>query len=204
MRIYILRHEDRPQDCSFFVPLTYDGLENAKKLVEKLENEKIDLIISSPFIRTLQTIHPYSKKTNKNINIEYGLSEIHHQDIIPVKAVGIRMPEYILKLFNYNPKYKSIIEADGIIYPETINHVKNRIKLVLNNIISNYYKTDNNILLVTHQSLCNCILELIKNNSKIINSKKFKNITDRIITGYPLGKVCLVFDKDEWEYEEIN
>jgi hypothetical protein len=35
MKIYLLRHEDRTQDCSFFAPLTYDGLENAKKLVEK-------------------------------------------------------------------------------------------------------------------------------------------------------------------------
>ncbi len=204
MKIYILRHEDRTQDCSFFAPLTQDGLENAKKLVEKLEKEKIDLIISSPFIRTLQTILPYAKKANIEINIEYGLSEIHHQDIIPKKAVGISMPEYILTSFNYNPKYKSILQHDQIKYPENIKHVRDRIKKVLHSIIANNYNTDNRILLVTHQSLCNSVLEIIKNHSDIINTKSFKEMTDRIAMGYPTGKISLVFDKDEWRYEEIN
>ena len=204
MRIYILRHEDRTQDCSFFAPLTYDGLENAKKLVEKLEKEKIDIIISSPFIRTLQTIYPYVNKTKIEINIEYGLSEIHHKDIIPMKAVGISMPEYILKTFNYNLKYKTVVHPSEIKYPENINQCKDRMKKVLHYIIENYYKTDNHILIVTHQTLCNYVLEIIKNNSKVINSKKFKDITDRLIAGYSTGKLCLIFNKDEWEYKEIN
>ena len=204
MRLYILRHEDRTQDCSFFAPLTYDGLENAKKLVEKLEKEKIDIIISSPFIRTLQTIFPYANKTKKDINIEYGLSEIHHQDIIPVKAVGISMPEYLLKTFNYNLKYKTIIQPNDISYPETISQVKNRMKKVLHYILSNYHNTHSNILIVTHQSLCNYVLEIIKDNSKVINSKTFKDITDRLVSGYPTGKLSLIFNKVAWEYEEIN
>ena len=33
MKIYILRHEDRTMDCTFFSPLTQKGLENAIDLI---------------------------------------------------------------------------------------------------------------------------------------------------------------------------
>ena len=75
MKLYILRHEDRTQDCSFFSPLTLVGLNNSKKLAEHLKKENINLIFSSPFIRTLQTVQPYVKETKISINLEYSLSE---------------------------------------------------------------------------------------------------------------------------------
>ena len=65
MKIYILRHEDRTQDCSFFSPLTETGLNNSIKLIDHLKNENITKIYCSPFIRTLQTIYPFSKCNTK-------------------------------------------------------------------------------------------------------------------------------------------
>ena len=62
MKIYILRHEERTIDASFFSPLTKQGILNSINLIPLLENLNITTIISSPFIRTLQTIKPYSKK----------------------------------------------------------------------------------------------------------------------------------------------
>ena len=62
MKIYLLRHEDRTQDATFFSPLTKQGLENSVKLIKDLEKSNINIVYSSPFIRTLQTIHPYVKK----------------------------------------------------------------------------------------------------------------------------------------------
>ena len=64
MRLYILRHEDRTMDLTFFSPLTKNGLEKSNELINHLENERINCIYSSPYIRTLQTIYPYSKKYN--------------------------------------------------------------------------------------------------------------------------------------------
>ena len=58
MKIYLLRHEDRTMDLTFFSPLTKNGLENSNELVKYLEREKINTIYSSPYIRTLQTIYP--------------------------------------------------------------------------------------------------------------------------------------------------
>ena len=138
MKIYILRHEDRTQDCSFFSPLTSLGLNNAINLINYLDTCNINIIFSSPFIRTLQTIHPYSTKYNFKIHVEYGLSEIHHEDIIPKKAVGIILPEYLGEFYNYNCNYKSIISHTKIKYPEKYTDVIKRIKIILTHIINQY------------------------------------------------------------------
>ncbi len=201
MKIYILRHEDRTQDCSFFAPLTKTGLENSINLVKYLEKENINKIYCSPFIRTLQTIDPYAKKHNIKINIEYGLSEIHNEEIIAKKAVGISLPEYIAKSFNYNPEYKTLIKPTDIIYPEKNKHAQTRIKRILRNIIEDNLKSDHNIILVSHQTLCNAVLRIVNNSSN-----KFKGkLEDSIINNYEKGKICLVFDSENaWTYKPIN
>lgn len=194
MKIYILRHENRTMDCSFFSPLTEKGLENSNLLVNKLNECNINLVISSPFIRTLQTVYPYISKNKKLINIEYGLCEIHDKDIIPKKAVGIKLPEYLFKSFNCNPTYESYINHNNIKYPETYNDVVKRIKIILKKIIIKYYKTELNILIVTHQSLCKSILEIVN---------KYNTVNSEILNNYPLGKICLIYDND-WKYKLIN
>lgn len=199
MKIYILRHEDRTQDCSFFAPLTETGLSNAQILVDKLKESNINIIFSSPFVRTLQTIYPYAKESNVKINLEYGLVELHHPDIIPVKAVGISLPEYLAISFNYNPIYKTIIKPTDIKYPESDKFVMSRVKNVLREIIIKYYETDFNILLVSHQSICNAILKIVNTNSEKFTGK----LPDKIVNGYEKGKLCLIFNKG-WTYKPIN
>lgn len=195
----MLRHEDRTQDCSFFAPLTETGLSNAKTLVEKLKEVNINVIFCSPFIRTLQTVYPYAKESDLKINLEYGLVELHHPDIIPIKAVGISLPEYLANSFNYEPTYKTIIKPTEIKYPESNKLVMDRVKRLLREIISKYHETDCNIVLVSHQSICNAILKIVNNQSE-----KFKGkLPDKIVNGYEKGKLCLFFDKG-WTYKPIN
>jgi len=197
MKIYILRHEDRPQDCSFFSPLTKTGLENANKLVEVVKTLCINMVISSPFIRTLQTIYPYCKSTNTKINLEYGLSEIHHPDIIAKKSAGMTLPEYLAEAFHYNPDYKSIVKVEDITYPEIdVQPVKKRLYVVLRDLIKKYHRENINILLVTHQSLCTESLKLAKKNKNVL-------IPDDVMHDYKKGKLCLLFDNG-WAFKEIN
>lgn len=196
MKIFILRHEDRSQDCSFFSPLTEQGLNNAKKLKKYLLLCNINIIFSSPFIRTLQTIKPYIDTQKSIVNIEYGLSEIHHEDIIAKKSVGLTLPIYLAKYYNYNCNYNSIIKSYQIKYPEIYEDVVKRIKIVLQRIIKKYGNTNNNILLVTHQSLCSAILEIINKNTNL-------QLDTHTIMNYPLGKLTLVFD-NYWCYKLIN
>jgi broad specificity phosphatase PhoE len=195
MKIYILRHEDRTQDCSFFSPLTEIGLEKSEMLIPILNKYKINMIISSPFIRTLQTINPYCKETHQTINLEYSLCELHHTDIIAKQSVGIYLPEYIAKAFNYNPNYKSFIKPCEIIYPETEENLNLRIKNFLKDLICKNYKNDVNILLVTHESICLNILNIVVKSG-------YPDIID--LNNYDKGKLCEVFDGIKWTFEMLN
>ncbi len=198
MKIYILRHEDRTQDCSFFAPLTKKGLDNANRLAQQMSKSNISIIYSSPFIRTLQTIFPYVKEKDLKINLEYGLAELHNEDIIPKKAVGISLPEYLAECFSYNPEYRTIIKPTEIVYPESTKDVCVRTMRVLRKIIEEYAKTDAQIILVTHQTVCNEILKIIN------NSADYKGKVDQsVINNYEKGKISLIYN-DGWTFKPIN
>ena len=200
MKLYILRHEDRVIDCSFFAPLTEKGIVNSSELKKVLEDENINVIYSSPFKRTLQTIFPYAKHSKNKINIEYGLSEIHHQDIIPRRAVGMELPNYLFKSYNGNKEYKSSINHDEIEYPEDFNSVKSRMKKVVGEVFKKHFKTNDNVILVTHQSLCNAALQLVNENSQEFKGK----ISEDTYNNYEKGKVSLIYENRDWVYKGIN
>lgn len=197
MKIFILRHEDRTQDATFFSPLTKAGLENSIKLIPILENLQIKYVYSSPFIRTLQTVYPYLKQSNTNVKLDYGLSEIKHEDLIPKWSHTTRLPEYMNENFLVDPNYKGSIEPEDIKYPEKEIDVQKRIKAFLKNIISNHLNTDDTILIVTHQVVCNIILKIIYKYGKEKPSVESAN-------NYPKGAVSLVFDNLEWTFKPIN
>ena len=56
MKLIILRHEERPNNSLFFTPLTKQGKINAYMLKDVLP-ENVDIIYSSSFLRTLETIY---------------------------------------------------------------------------------------------------------------------------------------------------
>lgn len=193
MKIYILRHEDRTQDCSFYAPLTKEGLDNSKKLSKKIGEHKINKIYSSPFIRTLQTIYPYAMDSSMNICLEHALQEINHEDIISKKAANANLPQYIAESFRYNPEYNSFIKSEDIPYPEKINNVEKRVKRFLRNIIGET-KDNESVLLVTHQCIGHCIFDIIRKarpDIKISDKETFNT-----------GQLILVFDRD-WTFKKI-
>jgi 2,3-bisphosphoglycerate-dependent phosphoglycerate mutase len=196
MKLYILRHEDRTQDATFFSPLTKNGLENSEKLIELLKELKINLIYSSPFIRTLQTIRPYAKYKNLKINIDYSLSELQHPDLIPPNSYQVTLPKYIAEDFNYNSIYESLIKPTEFQYPEDEQAMMKRVKKILTKILTNH-KNDENIIIVTHQGICNLILKIV---GKAINKEKLKKLKFKYCT----GKVTKIFHDDKWVFKNIN
>jgi 2,3-bisphosphoglycerate-dependent phosphoglycerate mutase len=195
MKIFLLRHEDRTMDLSFFSPLTEEGLNNSIKLVDKLEKYKIEKIYSSPFIRTLQTVYPYSIKQNKKINLEYSLVEFQIPDLIAPEGQKVRLPKYLAEKFNYNDKYKSKIFPEDLKYPEELKDVKKRVKDFLIDLFKEYSRLDINILIVSHQIVCNIIANIAIKNNK---NKEIKEIKE-----YPKGLLTKIFDLKTWEYEEL-
>ena len=195
MKIYILRHEERTKDASFFSPLTKKGLKNSVLLIHFLEKIKINKIYCSPFIRTLQTIIPYSRKKNIQLNLEYGLVEIQHPDIIAPKNFGIELPDYLENEFNKNTNYISNIKINDLEYPENTEQLNKRTNKILKKIINDNYKSNNNILLVTHQGLCTNMLKKVN---------KSYNIELKDLDKYDTGIISLIFDTDRWLYKKIN
>ena len=198
MKIFILRHEDRPQDCSFFTPLTKIGLENSVKLINLLDKHNINFIFSSPFIRTLQTIYPYASSKELSINVDYSLSELHHPDIIAKQAVGMSLPEYLAESFKVDPENISIIKPNEIVYPESQKDLEIRVKRFFKNIITKYHNTKKNIVIVTHKAVCAVILNII---AKI---KKINTLTPEFIENYEKGKLSLICSKNDWTFEQLN
>jgi broad specificity phosphatase PhoE len=196
MKIYILRHEDRTMDGTFFSPLTQEGLDNSIKLMDVLNKCNIDCVYSSPFIRTLQTVLPYSKYKKLKINIEHSISEIQHPHIIPIKSYQINLPTYIAEQFNYNSSYSSYLDPANHKYPEDEKSVSERVKKFMSKLISENISSKNNILIVTHQVVCNCILKTA--------TKKFKDVNIDSTFNYPKGGVTKIFDTDEFTFEPIN
>lgn len=197
MKLYILRHEDRTMDLTFFSPLTKNGLEKSIELIKNLEKEKINTIFSSPYIRTLQTIYPYAKKYNLNPKLEYSLVELYQEDNIPKKSYQITLPEYLAESFNYDKEYKSTIIPSDINFPEPISDFSNRVKKFIRNIIRYNYKEDKNILLVTHQGVIDVILHLISKHDKELRNKNSE-------LKYPKGALTMIFEDNNWSFKKLN
>jgi broad specificity phosphatase PhoE len=195
MKIFILRHENRTIDATMFSPLTLEGLNNSNNLIKCLEDLNINVIYSSPFIRTMQTIYPYSKKNNVKLKLDYSLVELLNEEIIPPKSFNVELPKYIAESFNYDSEYVPIMTQSDLIYPERYSILQSRVKQFLKNIIIKHNKKEDNILIVTHQGVCNVILKIIENYSEIPNE---------IIENYPTGLITQVFNINNWLYKKIN
>ena len=109
MVVYILRHEHRNlEKVDFFTPLNHIGKLNADtKVFEKFNDIEIDMIFSSPYRRTLQTVDKISQVKDIPIKLDWALCE----KIGPVKAEGLTWPNYqeqnkVHEVFKIDKKYK--------------------------------------------------------------------------------------------------
>ena len=191
MKIYLIRHEDRTKDATFFSPLNFKGMENSKKLHPILKDLNINLVFSSPYIRTLQTISPFVSLENLSVNIDYALGESINPYIIPKNSYNVELPEYIAKLFNVNPTYSSVVKPSEMVWDEKIKHIKSRVRKFLRFILTTYTKKDVNILICSHQTTINCFLNII-------------NAKHSVEYPYLKGKICLIFKNDKWDIKPID
>lgn len=61
-------------------PLSEDGKIQAQQLAERLKSEKIQEIIASPFLRTIETAHIIAETLDLTVKLEAGLGEWHNPD----------------------------------------------------------------------------------------------------------------------------
>lgn len=158
MRILLLRHEARYEDPTLLTELTSIGKSGSIELINTLSKYQIDSIYSSPFIRTLQTIDPFSRHINKKINVENGLYEYMVEGVFkPTNYYRLDDEIYgdiIQDDFNIDSGYISAVPPPEEKLDTEVDLV-GRVKTFLNKLDLSDNKT---ILLVSHMSTINAII----------------------------------------------
>jgi 8-oxo-dGTP diphosphatase len=80
MAVYVVRHAKAGDRAEWkgddrLRPLTKSGLEQAAALAERLKDEPIDRILSSPYVRCLQTVEPLAARRKLPIEPRKDLEE---------------------------------------------------------------------------------------------------------------------------------
>ena len=153
-KYFIMRHGESHNNLSNTVSstvhnvedyLTEEGKEQVKESANKLKNEKIDLIISSPFNRT--------KETSQIVSSIIGINE--DSIVIDDRLHEMSIPMYEGKEWKeYHDKYPNTVEnfnhaIDG---NESYNDMKKRTMSFLYDMENQY--EGKNILIVTHGGPC--------------------------------------------------
>ena len=81
--IYMVRHAESPytEGNERTRGLTPEGMVNANKVTEILKDEGIDIIISSPYARSILTVDGLARQLNLDIKTYEDLRERYFSDI---------------------------------------------------------------------------------------------------------------------------
>jgi broad specificity phosphatase PhoE len=159
MKFIIIRHGNRFESPLYFTPLTKTGLEQADKLVDILP--QVDIIYSSPFLRTLQTVYPYCIENDKTVNVENAFYESLDSDEFNYYNYKHTHTE-LYKLYPHlasiiNTDYKSGLFVCNISSQEIPEKIKNRVFPFIYKLCQKYKNSDTVVLIVTHGTICNVI-----------------------------------------------
>jgi 2,3-bisphosphoglycerate-dependent phosphoglycerate mutase len=166
MRIVLLRHEKRYIDPGFFTSLTTTGLIKSDNLVDYIEYYKPDVIYSSPFLRTIQTIRPYAIQKNKKIRIDYSLYEYIHAEEFTNKNYKHHVTELEPEIYkDIIDDYEPIIQPEEIKYNESEEDIKKRVYQFIEIIKERHHSST--VLIVSHMSTLNMIRNYYDNTTQL-------------------------------------
>ncbi|TQR21778.1 histidine phosphatase family protein [Psychrobacillus vulpis] len=157
-KVYIIRHcqAEGQEDQA---PLTEKGYNQAVQLANFLENTKVDQIISSPFLRAIQTIDPFAKSSHLDVQIDNRLSE-RILSSTPITNWLDKLKE------TFNDKE---LKLEG---GESSNEAQKRILEVLNDILNS--KVENSMI-VTHGNIMSLLLNNFNNDFGFEQWKELSN-----------------------------
>ena len=178
MKIILLRHEQRDSDPSFNIHLNNNGMNNRKEILSSLKkhNIDIDVIISSPFLRCLDTVLPICDYFNINICVDYALSEFFDNTF-----KGDKIPRNFnkneIETYPFESTYISSLELSDFKENYDWESLQLRLSNLLTYIREKY--SDKTILIVTHMTIINALLNL--NNIPRVQEEF-----------YPMGRMTLM------------
>jgi len=173
LKLIMVRHgltewnkEQRLQG-KFDIPISKEGEKQAEKLAERLKNEKIDLIYSSPQKRAYQTAQIINKHRKIRIIKEKNLREISYGIL---DGTSKKKREQNKKLRQIWQKRREDVMNFKIPKGESFSDLLNRAKKVLNKILKYNNKT---ILVVCHGQIKRALIQLLTNMSNEETQKQY-------------------------------
>lgn len=159
--IYIIRHGETDSNIRHAclghkdVPLNENGIKQAEELAERLKDQKIDIVYSSPLNRAIETIKPSKAQWNcAPITMSFALTE---------RDYGIWEDMTFEEIeAQYPTEYKAWHEDwTGYKIPEgeSSQEVQNRVNVFMKKIINNH--RGKNIAVVTHLGTARHILSYL-------------------------------------------
>jgi broad specificity phosphatase PhoE len=131
--IWLVRHEHRldfiePEwfetaTYPYDPPLSPQGFVRSATLAENFDRVPIDIIYTSPFLRTIQTADPLAKLFQLPIRLEWGLCEWLCEEWTPGIPATNPVENSIRNYPNIDAAYQSLVRP---CYPETIEELDAR------------------------------------------------------------------------------
>jgi broad specificity phosphatase PhoE len=152
-RIFLARHGNRQDfvdpawsasaEEPYDPPLSSDGVEQARRLGLRLRGEGIVSIVSSPFLRTIQTAHHANEALGVPIFIEPGVGEFLHESFERLP----RLRELEALRADYPALGQGYVPSWVQRYPETIEQLSERTERTLVALLD---KLPGTLLVVSH------------------------------------------------------
>ncbi|MBN8192965.1 histidine phosphatase family protein [Bacillus sp. NTK074B] len=141
--LYMVRHGDSPKKGNERIrELTPKGMSDARKITDLLKKENIDVVVSSPYLRSVLTVEGISRHIGRPVMIEEDLKErifsseinrISDRELRPILEKSFKNPDYAVQGGESNAECQS------------------RAVAVLNNLLSTYEGKD--IVIGTHGAI---------------------------------------------------
>ena len=163
MNLYVVRHGEVPSNLServegrFDEKLTEKGIEQSKKVVDKLSNTKFDVVFSSPSLRAVETTEYIAP--HQDVILDSRITERNMG-----KLIGEKWKDIDQNIWN-STEFEETPEG-----AETLLSGLNRTKDFLNEIRHKY--KGKNVLIVTHNFVSKCIWI---NETKTTNKDEINN-----------------------------
>jgi broad specificity phosphatase PhoE len=153
-RIFLARHGNRQDfvDHDWLVtaeepydpPLSADGVEQARRLGQRLAGEGIAAIIASPFLRTIQTAHHANEAIGVPIFLDPGfgewLTERSFERLPRLQALDVLRRDYPMLGSEY-------VSASVLRHPESFDELRARSQQALEALLG---KVQGTLLVVSH------------------------------------------------------
>jgi 2,3-bisphosphoglycerate-dependent phosphoglycerate mutase len=139
--------------------LTIEGFNQSLQLAGFLSNKRIDLVISSPFVRAIETIKPFCQQNNIPYIVEARLSE----RVLSLMDLDDWMDKLEQTYFDLDLKF---------VGGESSNDAMTRGIQVIDEALE---RPESNIVLVTHGGLMSFILKYYNNDFGFEDWRKISN-----------------------------